>query len=58
MARKLALDLTIEQTRMLHEVAQRRAVLATGDQRVRWQAIEREAARALAFEDARKKDVL
>lgn len=49
MSRKLTLDLTIEQTRAVHEVAQRRAIIGDEEHRTRWRAIEREASRALTY---------
>ena len=53
MARKLTLDLTVEQTRALHEVAVRRKHVGTEEERARWGAIEREASRALTYEAER-----
>ena len=53
MARKLTLDLTVEQTRTLHEVAARRKLVGSEEERARWSAIEREASRALTYEAER-----
>ena len=53
MARKLTLDLTVEQTRTLHEVAARRKLAGSEEDRARWNAIEREASRALTYEAER-----
>lgn len=53
MARKLTLDLSVEQTRALHEVAARRKLVGTDEDRARWEAIEREASRALTYESER-----
>lgn len=53
MARKLTIDLTVEQTRALHDVAARRKLVGSEDERARWSAIEREASRALTYEAER-----
>lgn len=53
MARKLTLDLTVEQTRALYEVAARRKLVGSDEERARWTAIEREASRALTYEAER-----
>ena len=50
MARKLTLDLTVEQTRALHDVAVKRKLVGSDEERARWSAIEREASRALTYE--------
>ena len=57
MAKKLYMDLAIEQMRTLHEKATRLAQeLTDDDERKRWDAIARESGRALRAE-ARKKGV-
>ena len=57
MARKLSLHLTVEQARLLHTVATHHVASAADPLLLqRWQAIERETSRALAFDAARETD--
>lgn len=49
MARKLTIDLSVEQMQVLRDTAERRSTETTGNEQVRWQAIARESARALAY---------
>ena len=57
MARRLTLDLTVEQTRALQEVAARRKLVGSEEERARWSGIEREASRALTYEAERTERV-
>lgn len=53
MARKLYIDLSVEQMRTLNEAARRLSEETSGEESVRWRAIARESSRALDSNAAR-----
>lgn len=54
MAKKLTLDLSVEQMRTLNDAAVRLAATTAGEERLRWQAIARESSRTLAYVTAER----